>query len=402
MVMLATLLSLKQVCQPMYDTTPLKEGYKLEYLSIIFKHGLRAPVDKIPNFDIYWNCSNYNWIYPGGDPHKDDYEFVHQFRIKPIESQSFLKGTCRAGDLLDIGFQQMKNLSDHLKNVYHSFLPKDGFDRRTINARSTYTNRCLASLQALIHYLFESDDVIDTFVSNEELETMIPNPYLCPKLADLMNNQLENNISFKELLDDLKKDLNEIKSINKIVAIPKWNRIPELFSTHYCMYGGFPGGYNETHLNKSIYVFEKYYENIISDENTRKYMSGLFLSDIFQGIVDGLTNPENPTTSFFSGHTLTMISLMSIFKLPVMFPPYASYFAIELYRSSKDNLFKKDKELVIRVLFNGMVVKEYTFNEFHQLVASLHPSESECELNYPFMEADKKSPISKILKYSFS
>jgi hypothetical protein len=188
-------LTSSRFCSVHYRSDPFPAGFSLVHTTIVLKHGLRAPLDKIPGTDVAWNCSGPTWLYPGGDPLNDELRVAHQFEIRPISNQTFLKGNCRAGELLPEGIRQIRELSDHIATVYSSILPRH-HAKRSISFRSTYTNRCLASLQVLSDSLLSGSDPVDVFVANEELESLVPNSFLCPALDSRIQQILSENSTF--------------------------------------------------------------------------------------------------------------------------------------------------------------------------------------------------------------
>ena len=380
-------------CNAYYSTNLFPEGYTLEHATILFKHGNRAPVDKIPGHEGNWTCSGENWIYPGGDAFNEDISFLHQFKIKPIPHQTFLKGTCRAGDLLESGIDQIKRLADYLKNTYKEIIPQK-FQKRKINFRSTYTNRCLGSLQTIAHYLFKGSEPLDVFVSNDELETLVPNTYMCPALYDVMSKIQEDNQSiFYQNLTAFNSEVEKLQKEDNITAVPHWLRLGEMITTHLCNDVYLPKGFSNI-SQKSIDTLVNFYSALLNDEKGKKFGSGLLLFDIYLAIRDYLSGATNAQINFVSGHTLTLMSIEAALGLDLKFHAFGDFISIEL--------LKKGNNRIVRVTENGVFAKQFNLPDFIKLAKELRPNEEECKVKYPFQEKDKKAPGTKILQMSFS
>lgn len=378
----------EEPCSVEYKYDEIPTGYKLVHSTFVFKHGMRAPVDKIPGHETEWKCSSDNWLFPGGNSLNDELGFIHQFRIKPIEDQSFLKGSCRAGELLEEGFQQMKTLAAFLSKNYNSVLPSK-FEKRRMSFRSTYTNRCLASLQALISTLFQGTEPIDVFVSNEELESLVPNSYICPAFEDIMNGVLKGNFSSR--LAAFTTTLETIKTQQNITATPHWMRMGELLVTHKCGKMPLPGFDNDI-TKDSMNILIDFYKDALS--TGKRLGSGVLLSEIYIAMRDYLSGGSDSSAVFVSGHTLTIMSLMAALDIELAWPPFGSMFAFEV--------LEKQDQFFVRVMLNGKSMKVMPLDDFRDKAMKMRPTEEECRAVYPFLEKNKKSMGIKMLQMSFS
>lgn len=393
MIILFLIHAFSDICSVEYADEQLPKGYKLIHSTIVFKHGLRAPIDKIPGQEIQWNCSGNDWIYPGGNPLNDELKFVHQFQIKPISHQSFLHGTCRAGDLLEDGVKQMKRLSSFIKNSYSSILTSS-FQKRSFSFRSTYTNRCLACIQNIVQGLYDGNEPVDVFVSNEELETLVPNGFICPALQNIFENTLSNHSAFYKVLNEYDSQLNEIKRLNNITAVPHWLRLGEYLVTRKCANTPTPKGFDDKIMNISMNALIKFYEEVLSTENGRKFGTGLLLSEIYYGMRDFLSGGSDSKFVLVCGHSLTFVSLLSSLQIEVTWPQYGSFLSFDL--------LEKGYEYIVRITQNGHEIKSFQLNEFEQYINLNRPTEKECNVIYPFQEKDKKSLAITLLQMAFS
>lgn len=382
----------------MYHNATSPHGYHIIHSTVVFKHGLRAPIDKIPGNEIPWNCTGGEWLYPGGSGLSDEVRFKSQFIIKQIERQSFLKGNCKAGELLNEGIEQMKDLGKHLARTYRVLVDESKkYGNNIFSFRSTYNNRCLASMQIVAQQLLKNDKQIDVFVANEELESLVPNSYSCPKLGILYNQTFEKNSSFYNDKMKYEKHLDEIKNISGITVVPHWSRIGEYLVTRKCAHINLPGKFNESFMNESVNLLVNFYKNVMKLEKGKSFASGLLLSEIYLGMRDFLAGSSRSKINLICGHTLTLVSILSSLNLTVKYKPYGSYIAFELYE--KDD---KANKFIVRVLVDGKLMITIDFDEFKKKVMNLRPSEEECQIRYPYLEKDKKDPGIKLLQFAFS
>ena len=379
-------------CSSRYEYDPVPREYALLHATLVFKHGLRAPVDKVPGHEVEWECNGDNWLYPGGDSLDDELNFVHKFRIKPIPDQSFLQGNCRAGELLPDGVKQMKALSDFVLANYGGILPKH-FEKRKLAFRSTYTNRCLASLQTIAHYLFPGTEPIDVFVANEELESLVPNSYICPAFEDTMQEVLRENSSFAGVLGAYTAKLESIRKENNISALPHWMRMGELLVTHSCANKQFPAGFDESSMLDSTNLLVNFYNKTLS--GGVRFGAGVLFFDMYLGMRDYISGASDASVAFVCGHTLTFFSIFASLGVEIEWSSFGSVISFEL-------LTRDDSGYFVRVLHNGRQLRIMPFSEFEAMATSLRPSEEECRIVFPFQEKDKKNMGIKMLQMSFS
>jgi hypothetical protein len=388
-------LSASPPCSADYSFDPLPPDHSLLSSVLVFKHGLRAPLDKIPGHDIEWNCSSDTWLYPGGNSLTDSQSFHREFKIRPLPDRSFLRGSCRAGELLPGGAAQLKVFADYVLKHYGDILPKM-YGKRKIGWRSTYTNRCLGSLQMVAEVLFPGNEPIDVFVANEELESLVPNGYLCPAFEDVMIETLNENGSFGMKLARFQEKLEEIKKEWKLLAMPHWMRLAELLVTRDCTEVGFTPGTDRKLMEESMEVVLDFYREIGRTENGRRLASGLLLSEIYLTLRDYLVGGSDATITFVCGHTLSMISLMTALNVSLSWPPFGAFVGFDLLENTAT------KEYLVRVSVNGKVEAKFTWKDFEKNAIAMRPGEEECRIQYPYPERNKKSLAIKLLQMSFS
>ncbi|KAH0791704.1 acid phosphatase [Histomonas meleagridis] len=357
---------------------------------------MRAPIDKIPGHDIPWNCTGEEWLYPGGNSLNDEHKFKNQFIIKTIPHQSFLRGTCRAGELLNQGIEQMNNLGDYLQSNYKSLLSTLD-SRRSFSFRSTYTNRCLASIQTVAQKLLPGEDPVDVFVANEELESLVPNSYLCPKLGSLYRDVQTPNSTFSKKMKIFNNHLNHIKNISNITVVPHWSRIGELLITRHCANQHLPGKFTNEFMAESANLLVDFYMGVMNLTKGRSFSSGLLLSDIYLDMRDYLSGAKKSQFTLICGHTLTIVSLLASLNETVTFPEFGKFVAFEVLEKNEN-----PNSHLVRILLNGEVLKTMEFKEFEKMVLQMRPKEEECGIRYPFLEKDKGDPGIKLLHYAFS
>jgi hypothetical protein len=348
-------------------------------------------MDKVPGHEATWNCSGDTWLYPGGDALDDDLKFVRRFRIGPIPNQAFLKGTCRAGELLNEGHHQIRLLGDFLLSTYGSIVGKS---KRHFRFRSTYANRCLACLQVLAHKMMSGSDPIDVFVANEELEALVPNPHLCPAFEGVMDEVLNDSSPFGSELAAYNSRMKQIKKSRNLSATPHWMRMGELLVTQHCAGVGFPPGMDTALMVDSQQLLLHFYRQAFATEKTTKMGAGLLLSEIYFGLRDYLVGGSDAHITLICGHTLSIVSLFAALNMTIRWPEYGTMVGFDLLQTQD--------QYAVRVTVNGESHATYSWREFENLAVLMRPSEEECKVKYPFPERDKKNTGSKMLAMSFS
>ena len=139
------------------------ENFVLEHVSIIIRHGLRTPNDRLLNDNTVWECGSRNMLlasfHEQGPLHNSSLGINQFYQRKAIvtEKDSHLRGNCEHGQLTYKGFAQHLKLGSLLRERYveqAGFLPQIYKNDGSVFVRSSNMERTFESVQALLNGLY--------------------------------------------------------------------------------------------------------------------------------------------------------------------------------------------------------------------------------------------------------
>eukprot|EP00010_Vexillifera_abyssalis_P008537 CAMPEP_0201545492 /NCGR_PEP_ID=MMETSP0173_2-20130828/1995_1 /ASSEMBLY_ACC=CAM_ASM_000268 /TAXON_ID=218659 /ORGANISM="Vexillifera sp., Strain DIVA3 564/2" /LENGTH=469 /DNA_ID=CAMNT_0047953905 /DNA_START=37 /DNA_END=1443 /DNA_ORIENTATION=+ len=209
----------------------ISQGYKLEFVQIITRHGDRTatanPPMPVPNNDVSWECNLEQFGLPTVKDNTVSTSFGRMYRESYLEGRQTLPGDCRYGQLTAKGASQhitlggafAKSYVDHYNFLKKQFSPQDTW------VRSTDVQRTLNSVEADLVGFFNASvhqDVDEHYADRVR--------QLLPKLNHFILSQLDVptahqlfDLSLDQLLkkvdamdDDVQATLTELINIHSI------------------------------------------------------------------------------------------------------------------------------------------------------------------------------------------
>ncbi|KAL3265838.1 hypothetical protein HHI36_010034 [Cryptolaemus montrouzieri] len=332
-------------------------------LTVVHRHGDRTPIVFYPN-----------------DPYKDS---------------SIWNGTA-AGDLTNVGKQQMYELGKWMRARYDNFLSKT-YHKKEIYVLSSDEDRCIRSASALLAGLYPP---VDTDVWNPNLpwnpipvhaipaqyDDILYNLKSCPRRMQLFmeflkRSEEENKDLIKYLEKHSGKQMRSILDImfladalsietKKKLALPEWTRAlqPEKL--------------------KSIRDAYFYYQT--STLEITKFSVGRFHHELlkqFDAYAFYKERPHETKVKIYSGHDINIHTILESLKIPHSVEiPLAAALLIELRKSTSGDLYvqmlyKTDKTMLLPIVEND---SKYGYEQFASILKTMAVSKNEyrklCEI----------------------
>lgn len=288
---------------------------KLEHVQIIFRHGERSPIERLP-FDTFKDSS---WDKFGG-----------------------------YGQLTQTGIKTSHNFGTFLREFYSDFIP-ESYNRNFVYVRSTDYDRTIMSAQSLLSGLFppENEQVWNKNIRWQPVpvhmthknEDELYNLQACPRFTKLKNDVFESNEAMKliddnqDLIDRVNKGIGngnltliDFKRLSDNLFISKENKLsqPDWVTSNM---------YRQIRLIGTG-LSDLYYKTI----EMAKLTSGSILFKIKQNIIEKTENKSTNQLYLFSAHDSYVSALSKLLdtKIEMRQPNYCSAIVIELRRANND------------------------------------------------------------------
>jgi len=361
------------------------DGYTLQSVQIVTRHGDRTPLTLLKNNEEnVWQCkapkeyvsinkpngplTYLKFIDTAADP---DYS-------NPFIRNSFWKGTCFPGQLTHRGSQQHVKLGEDLRKIYVDKLKFiDENSLSYLYVRSTNVLRTQLSVKSLLNgFMPNRTESIPIHTLPREIETFFPNLDACPILLDI-ESELKSEDRWKEYIE---KNAELKRKLDSYIGYPLnednhgFQRYVDVFLARACHNMILPcldgNCYYNTEILQQIndnadfeysYLFSK-------GENSMKYLKvgiGYFLREIINNMGRTLGSKHDrdmsntPNFYIFSAHDNSVAPIMGALGVePMEWPPYASNLIFELWKDNESNSDSINfNDYVVRVIYNGKVIK---------------------------------------------
>ena len=333
--------------------TPISyAGGKLVFVSMITRHGDRAPFANIDN-------ANYKW----GTP---------------------------LSELTPIGMNQEYNLGKQLRTRYveqFKLLPKH-YQDLSINVTSSHTNRTVVSAQSMLMGLYppstgpiladgkpalpDAFQPIPIMVLSENSK-LITFPYL-QYLQVLKNNTYKTQWwknKNKELQPEFKKWTNILG--NKITGLDDVLTVGDVLIVAKAHNKPLPKGLTQKDADQIIHLTEWGLSHIFDSQKVSYILGGQLTNKMVQDLNNSSDGKAKYKMTYYSGHDLTLLAVMGTLGAPLQQAyGYASNLQLELYKNSDT--------YTVKLRYDGKYVKlpimdnndSCTLQAFNNYIASIN------------------------------
>uniref|UniRef100_A0A7S3PFY8 Acid phosphatase n=1 Tax=Aplanochytrium stocchinoi TaxID=215587 RepID=A0A7S3PFY8_9STRA len=388
---------------------------------VIFRHGARTPVFPCPGLEhLQWDkCKHVNrptGMGGGpaiglGDVHFKQLHVVHLDEGLPkpysyvddraVRFNWLPGGTCRVGQLTDLGSKQASELGKALRERYGDLIEHNSAN---VYARSTNVARCLATLSAVLGSLLPDNvhDVIkvDTLRNHEEYLT--PNTRICEKMSHIIRTGREEWLTdpgkqVKQLIEEMKAKLTkeQFESLdlpsNNLVRLRDW--IVAIEAHEIKLPWEMSKEQIEAVDDLAVQQVSRYV-GFRRDEKVSKAGMRLSIGRYVSEVLKEMRRAKEGMLYLTSAHDTTLVPLLitlDLFEEKQKWPGFCSDVAIELW---EDLSVAEPNEMItsggsdncyfVRILYNGEEKCKLLLTEFEELLEDRTPSswKDECKVGH--------------------
>lgn len=285
---------------------------KLIFVSMITRHGDRAPFANIQN-------ANYDW------------------------------GTSLS-ELTPIGMNEEYDLGQELRKRYVEDLKllPENYENQSIYVLSSHTNRTVTSAQSLLMGLYPSgtgpllengeaaikgrfqpipimtlseDSKLIGFPYEQYLDILKKYVYNSPVWIDKTKEVQPNFEKWQKTLGNKITGLDDILTIGDVLIVAKAHNKP------------LPKGLSQEDADKIIHLTDWGLAQQFKSQKVAYIMGGQLTNKMLQDLQDAASGKSKYKMTYYSGHDLTLLELMGTLGVPLEEAPgYASNLQMELYK----------------------------------------------------------------------
>jgi acid phosphatase len=316
--------------------TPLSYANgKLVFVSMITRHGDRAPFANIDN-------ANYKW----GTP---------------------------LSELTPIGMNQEYNLGKHLRERYvdqFKLLPKQ-YQDLSISVTSSHTNRTVVSAQSMLMGLYppstgpmlangkpalpDAFQPIPIMVLPEDSK-LIMFPYL--QYLQVLDKNTYKTKWWKNKNKGLQPQFKRWTSIlgNKITGLDDVLTVGDVLIVAKAHNKPLPKGLTQKDADQIIHLTEWGLSHIFDSQKVSYILGGQLTNKMLQDLNDAADGKSKYKMTYYSGHDLTLLAVMGTLGVPLQKASgYASNLQLELYKDTDT--------YIVKLRYDGKYVKLPIMND---------------------------------------
>eukprot|EP00698_Gefionella_okellyi_P003075 TRINITY_DN12890_c0_g1_i1.p1 TRINITY_DN12890_c0_g1~~TRINITY_DN12890_c0_g1_i1.p1 ORF type:complete len:418 (+),score=68.17 TRINITY_DN12890_c0_g1_i1:25-1278(+) len=324
---------------------------------ILIRHGDRTPLTVLPNDNVTWTCT-LNEIALFEDTVTPTVSMGRVFR-KVFPANETLLGNCSFGQLTEIGSQQHLALGQFFRSQYvdeYQFLsPTLRSDE--IFLRSTDVYRTHQSAQSEINGMFPPDasasviEAIEIETRDPQVENLVPNPAICPKLGVLQNELLQTP-EYQNYLQQIAPVMQQFAQVFNTTNLPSPSGILDALRARRCHGFAWPDGVTPD-LFEQLQKWEDWLWSFQSaGQNLSLLGMGTFVKEIRDNFAAAIQKVPGPRYRLYSGHDSSVTPFLNALRVnDNQWPPYASHVVMELWQSASNGAY------AVRITYNGVVLQ---------------------------------------------
>ncbi|XP_040318424.1 lysophosphatidic acid phosphatase type 6 isoform X4 [Herpailurus yagouaroundi] len=331
---------------------------ELKMVQVVFRHGARSPLKPLPREQAEWNLqllevppqTQFDYtvtnLAGGLKPHSP---FDSQYR------KTVLKGGMFAGQLTNVGMQQMFALGQRLRKSYVEDIPflSPTFNPLEVFVRSTNIYRNLESTRCLLAGLFQSQKEGPIVIHTDEAssEVLYPNYQNCWSLQERTRGRRQAACLQPGISEDLQKvkegmgiasnDGVDFLSLLDNVAAEQVHSLPSCPTLRR-----FAQMIEQRAVDTALYVMQR------EDRESLQMAVGPFLHILesnLRKVMDPATAPGKTRKLYlYAAHDVTLMPLLIILGIfDHKWPPFAVDLTMELYQH------QESKEWFVQLYYRG-------------------------------------------------
>ncbi|KAF0692579.1 Aste57867_16391 [Aphanomyces stellatus] len=334
------------------------DKYTLLQVQVIMRHGARTLASRSScwaGYNVTWTCNARMHV----APHLDgDTTAHHVYDNKYVEGETVLKGNCHLGQLLDEGYnQELQNGRTFRKayidsnTLFRATERVDLSNATDFYLSSTDMQRTVMSGQLVVDAMFPptmtTDAVVAWHVGDIAQSSFVPNEKSCPKLIDV-KAQYEASAGYEQWLADHAPTVDLTKSI--FHTYDPRILFDCLLTSRCSQPASLPSTLTPAQYDEIVFFErDKRMKIFMEDPTYAKLSMAKVLLAIRTRLLARVDGAIGPRFAFYSGHDDTVMPVLAALGGADWlhdWPPYAAYFAIELYEDAQSNFY-------VRFLYQG-------------------------------------------------
>ncbi|EAY19970.1 Histidine acid phosphatase family protein [Trichomonas vaginalis G3] len=328
-------------------------GYKLAWLGVVTRHGIRTPMDSWTPKDVSgtWNCDNSEASAPR--MHVSPYNgFRRRFQRVIDPKYAPFTPNCEAGELTVEGMEMHYELG----NFYRKWLVNETqflppyFDKDQVSVRSSKVERCLRSAVSFLNGFYppaKPGEHIQIITGSDYREFLYPAASGCADLQKVWDDFTATQV-FKDRMARSKALYDNIyKAINLTADDTNWMFIGDWISSYMCSDQEIPiVKFTEEQTVQALKDIAYFSYGFFG--TNRAVAASPIWRHIFADIDDFIAKkPSSTKFRLYSAHDTTIAALLtSLGFTDDKLPPFRSHLDLELWQKGSKYLF--------RVVFNGI------------------------------------------------
>lgn len=312
-----------------------RAGFQLLQTQMMIRHGDRTPVYYLsPDLEknAVWNCSDSIVQDADVEGGTDSLRIRKNF----LQERQALNGNCMLGQLTGRGEEQLQKLGQRFRALYvdslHLLPPV--LDASVMSLRSTDVERTIRSAYHFLTGLYpNSSALLDIDVVEKARDNAFPNGRFCPQLRD-MSNRIKSSRKYQEYY------ARNLASIQRMLEAG-WKEPVNLFHLNdilrarMCHNLPYPPGVSHADATAIMHGISQLFSMIDETRPVQKFGIGSFFADWLKNF----ELQPRPRFVLYSNHDSTMRVLLEAMKVrKVVWPPYASHVAFELWENESDGV----------------------------------------------------------------
>ncbi|XP_074119372.1 lysophosphatidic acid phosphatase type 6 isoform X1 [Sminthopsis crassicaudata] len=332
---------------------------QLKMVQVVFRHGARTPLKQLPQeVQVEWNPT----LMEIPDKTLFDYEVTNlDGGPRPLSvydrqyQQTILKGGVFAGQLTNLGMQQMFALGEQLRRNYVEDIPflSPTFKPLEVTVRSTNIFRNLESSRCLLAGLFQrqKEGPVTILTDEANSEILYPNYQNCHSLRQM--------VRIRRLMASLQPGISEdLKMVQEEMGLDQHQEVDFFILLDNALAEKVHGLPSSPTLKKFTQMIEQRAVDTALFILGSRDREGLQMSVgpmlyVLQNNMLEAANPSTPPGNIrklylYATHDVTLMPLLITLGIfDHKWPPYAANLILELYQH------QESKDWFVRLSYNG-------------------------------------------------
>lgn len=309
-------------------------------------------------------------------------------------NESYWNGNCQIGQLTKLGGEMCTRMGAALRQVYvdtYHLLPEalTQNDLGYFRLRSTIVPRAQESILSMLEGLYPADKRPGVYIPitlySEERDYAYPNALKCPRITQVLINNIVQNPEWLPRMQAIKDVLDQINTIANTTDDPSMNdqytvgSWDDVFRARLCNDLPLPCSEDgqtcvtQEMADTVLEVGNWETPRLFGGDELALLGGGPLFCDISKTFADRVSTGSGPKYIHYSAHDTTLYSLLAGLKFLGNYTPFASTIRFELWQTSND----PTPEYGVQIIFNNEIIRPpecgddlCTLKQFEDMISS--------------------------------